>query len=861
MRVIRDFSLLLHTNIRRALLLLVLVVLAPVLALLVFTFVAQLQNAFDEEMQHDLAMARAIGAAFEEHVRDIARQELTAGTALASLESFAAPQANQYLKAAAADFASVSSLDWLTTDGNVLASSNLSAGGSDPRTQPWFREALADPGRPFVVSNLISGQSASDLGFIVARAVYDTNGKLLGVMAARVDAGKMEAGVLAVGLSQQGRAVIFDRQGVLAYRRPEVALTLEQRQWRGKDPHLDEALAGRESSGRLRSPIDGMDIITACVPVKGLGWVAGAGRPYDEVMRPLYRSLAVNLATMLVITAISVLLANLISRSVTRPLSRLRTQAVAIGKGDLDCRAEVRGIAELEELSGVLNRMADSLKKALAEAEARAAENLSLAKFPAENPSPVFRVSADTVLVYANNASQPLLDTWGVNVGQQVPPSIRQLVDEAMASGRNAELDVEAAGRTFSLVIAPMPESGYANLYGRDVTERRKAQEELRRINAELEQRVEQRTAALRAASAYARTLIEASLDPLVTISPEGKITDVNKATEEATGVARDHLVGADFSDYFTEPDKARAGYREVLAKGFVHDYALTIRHTSGRLMDVLYNASVYRNEAGEVQGVFAAARDVTERKRIEEELARHREHLEELVKQRTEELSRSNQDLEQFAYVASHDLQEPLRIVAGYMQLLERRYKSKLDKDADDFIAFAVDGVQRMQNLIQDLLAYSRVGTRGRRMAPTDCEKVLQGALANLRLAIKETGAVVTHDPLPTVTGDEAQLVQLLQNLIGNALKFRGDRKPQIHVSACPYERHTLFSVRDNGIGIEPQYLERIFVIFQRLHGREKYPGTGIGLALCKRIVERHGGRIWVESKPGEGSTFYFTL
>jgi light-regulated signal transduction histidine kinase (bacteriophytochrome) len=171
------------------------------------------------------------------------------------------------------------------------------------------------------------------------------------------------------------------------------------------------------------------------------------------------------------------------------------------------------------------------------------------------------------------------------------------------------------------------------------------------------------------------------------------------------------------------------------------------------------------------------------------------------------------------------------------------------------------VDGVQRMQNLIQDLLAYSRVGTRGRRMAPTDCEKVLQGALANLRLAIKETGAVVTHDPLPTVTGDEAQLVQLLQNLIGNALKFRGDRKPQIHVSACPYERHTLFSVRDNGIGIEPQYLERIFVIFQRLHGREKYPGTGIGLALCKRIVERHGGRIWVESKPGEGSTFYFTL
>jgi PAS domain S-box-containing protein len=281
--------------------------------------------------------------------------------------------------------------------------------------------------------------------------------------------------------------------------------------------------------------------------------------------------------------------------------------------------------------------------------------------------------------------------------------------------------------------------------------------------------------------------------------------------------------------------------------------------------------------------------RDITSRKRAEDELARYREHLEELVKQRTaelqtlnqqlqvevaerrqaaenlrqtaDELARSNQDLEQFAYVASHDLQEPLRIVAGHLQLLERRYKGRLDKDADDFINFAVDGAGRMQGLIQDLLAYSRVGTRGRRFAPCDTRRVLERALANLRTAIQESGAVLTHDSLPTVTGDEAQLVQLFQNLIANAIKFRGDRKPEIQVGARPEDGRWRFSVKDNGIGIEPQYIERIFVIFQRLHGREKYPGTGIGLAICKRIVERHGGRIWVESQPGQGSVFYFTI
>lgn len=227
----------------------------------------------------------------------------------------------------------------------------------------------------------------------------------------------------------------------------------------------------------------------------------------------------------------------------------------------------------------------------------------------------------------------------------------------------------------------------------------------------------------------------------------------------------------------------------------------------------------------------------------------------------RTEEMERSNKDLQQFAYVASHDLQEPLRMVSSYVQLLQRRYQGRLDADAEDFIGFAVDGATRMQRLIQDLLSYSRVNTHGNPPSPIDAGKVLSQVTTNLRLAIDESGARITHESLPVVEADATQLVQLFQNLIANAIKFCSEIPPQIHVSAEKKDPYWVFSVRDNGIGLDPEFADRIFTIFQRLHSRKDYPGTGMGLAICKRIVERHGGSIWVKSAPGAGSTFYFTL
>lgn len=241
---------------------------------------------------------------------------------------------------------------------------------------------------------------------------------------------------------------------------------------------------------------------------------------------------------------------------------------------------------------------------------------------------------------------------------------------------------------------------------------------------------------------------------------------------------------------------------------------------------------------------------DITDQKQAEDAL-----------KRTLADLTRSNADLEQFAYVASHDLQEPLRNVASCMQLLEKKYKGKLDTEADKLLWYAVDSVSRMKALILDLLAHSRISTRGRNVEPANCEEVLTQALRVLRASIEETDSVITHDPLPTVMADFTQLLQVVQNLIVNAMKFRGPEPPRIHVSAVRDGDEWVFSVKDNGIGIETRHLDRIFVIFQRLHKRSEYDGTGMGLAIVKKIVERHQGRIWVESEPGKGTTFYFTI
>jgi signal transduction histidine kinase len=398
---------------------------------------------------------------------------------------------------------------------------------------------------------------------------------------------------------------------------------------------------------------------------------------------------------------------------------------------------------------------------------------------------------------------------------------------------------VRPDGTVIALRRALMPNGGFINTYT-DITQRKKAEEKAEHTAMILQATIDNMADGVRVFDKDLRLL-----------AWNRQVFDMFGFPEEFAVVGTPYSAFLDFTigrgDYKKES--------ETLESRLIRAQHPTVRNTeqeisTGRIIEK-------RRKPMPDGGFVSTYFDITERKHAQEALAQQTKDLALAL----EELKRSNEELQQFAYVASHDLQEPLRMVGSYCQLLQRRYQGKLGQDANEFIGFAVEGAKRMQQLINDLLLYSRVGTKGKAFAATPLEQVFATTLLNLTVAIEETKAEISHDPLPTINGDAVQLTQLMQNLIGNALKFRDESPARIHVGAERDGPMWRIRVQDNGIGIEPQYGERIFMIFQRLHTRQEYPGTGIGLSVCKKIVERHGGRIWVEPAQTKGSIFTFTL
>lgn len=358
------------------------------------------------------------------------------------------------------------------------------------------------------------------------------------------------------------------------------------------------------------------------------------------------------------------------------------------------------------------------------------------------------------------------------------------------------------------------------------------------------------------------RGVIEASLDPLVTVGPDGRITDVNHATETATGADREEIIGTDFADYFTDPERARASYVMAFRDGLVRDYPLELRHRDGQLTDVLYNVAVYRDEIGEVVGVFAAARDVTELKRADREIRALNAELEWRVRERTAGLEAANHELEAFSYSVSHDLRAPLRAIHAFSEILLREHAPQLDDEARRVLDVIVRNTRQMGVLIDDLLDFSRVVRKEPEHRQVDMVRLVKSVLEDLSLAEPERPIAFDVGPLCPAWGDQALLSHVWANLLGNAAKFSGPAdQPAIEVRCTDGAGECRYTVRDNGIGFDQAYADRLFEPFQRLHPAAEFEGTGIGLAIVSRIVRRHGGRVWAESSPGNGATFGFAL
>jgi PAS domain S-box-containing protein len=527
-------------------------------------------------------------------------------------------------------------------------------------------------------------------------------------------------------------------------------------------------------------------------------------------------------------------------------LVRLVPQAVGIpSAGDLK-EAHVRLIGQVAALSASKEKF-----RALMKAEAKYSALLEAA------PDAMVVVNQAGEIVLLNLQAEK---QFGYNrdelLGQQVKNIIPEGFAERLITDRTRTAadalaqqigtGIELSGRRkdgsefpIEIMLSPLEDAEGILVTAaiRDISVRKTAEEALRQSEERL------------------RLVVSNAMDySILMLDLDGRVVSWNEGAERIKGYRAEEIIGQNFSRFYLAEDVSNGKPAMELAQATGHgrseDEGWRVRKDGSRFYANVVITALY-DETGRLRGFGKITRDITERKRSEERLVKTAENL-----------KRSNDQLEQFAYVASHDLQEPLRMVASYTQLLARRYRGRLDSDADEFIAYAVDGCNRMQGLIRDLLAYSHSGTERKLLREFSGETALNEVLANLRVLIEESGATVTHDLLPSLTTDDTQLVQVLQNLIGNAIKYRGVTAPQVHVSAMKKGgKEWIFSVRDNGLGISPEYFERIFVIFQRLHGQREFNGTGIGLAICKKIVEQLGGRIWVESQPAKGSTFYFSL
>ncbi|MFZ0035473.1 MAG: PAS domain-containing protein [Sedimentisphaerales bacterium] len=711
------------------------------------------------------------------------------------------------------------------------------------------------------------------LEILLTAPASDFNGAFIGVIAFEVDMTPVHKLIQdATGLGKTGEVLVGKKSGnEIVYLNPlrHEPNTVMKRINIGEEAGgpIQEAVQGRSGAGQLID-YQGKKVIAAWRYIPSLDWGMVAKIDVKEAFADVTNLRHLIIIILVIIIALSSVMAFSIAQSISEPIKRLSKGAEIIGGGNLDYKIGTNLKDEIGQLSRSFDKMTHDLKTTTAsrdelsievrerkQAEAALRESEIKYRTVADNtydwefwldPEGRFIYCSPSCKRITGHKPEEFLANPSLRISLVHPDDRPQLEKHLREVEHKQEGFAEAEWRYIrpdgtccwvAHICQPVyDKSGqFLGIRGsnHDITERKEAEEVLRKSREDLNR-----------AQAVAHTgswRLDIQRDELTWSEEAYHIFGIPTGTP---------MTYESFLACVHHEDRKYVNqkWREALrGKGYDIEHRIVV---DGQTKWVREKAELESDKDGTLLGGFGTATDITEQKELEDQ-----------VKQRTEELARSNRDLEQFAYVASHDLQEPLRAVAGFVGLLRMQLRDSLDAKKLEYMNFATDGVARMQSLINGLLEYSRVGTRDKKPEMTDSKAALGRAIAHLGGGVREFGAKITFDDLPKVCVDAVQLTQLFQNLVGNALKFCNNETPQVHISATRADGVWRFAVTDNGIGIEPQYAERIFQIFQRLHSRDKYPGTGIGLAICKKIVERHGGKIWVESKPGSGSTFYFTI
>jgi PAS domain S-box-containing protein len=765
-------------------------------------------------------------------------------------------------------FSIVATLD---AQGNVIASAPPVTEPTNLSDRAFFQRAVQT--KAFTVGEFIIGRISKKPSFHLALPMIDPNGNITGVVYVGLDLRTVSDFGTRVKLPPGSSIAMVDEHDAFLMRYPD------PEKWVGKKMPIAEKFRSAENAGSMEAVgADGVERIYGMTRLKapGIGNLSVlVGISKKEAYAPFQKRLYEQLGLMLGIALFGTVAAWMLARnSIVRPARHLASVARGLSAGRLDVRSKLEG-GEFGEIGEAFNQMAETLSRRIdelnqAQEKLRHAyddletrvqhrtEELRLARErlvdAIENINAGFVMfGPDERLVICNQTFRTMFERCadiiipGVSLEEILREFMRRgghvdgvedmeaWIQKRMATYRKADhhpFDQRINGRWLRVSDHRTRDGGIVSLRT-DITNLKEIQETLILRD--------------RAIAAVVSAVI--ITDPT---QPDNPVVDVNPAFERITGYSKEEVIGRNCR--ILQGPESEPEVVAMLHDGVVHqqECQAVIRNyrKDGTLFWNEIKITPVRDASGRLIHFVGVSTDVTER--VEAQAALDRVLA---------ELHRSNQELEQFAYMVSHDLQEPLRMVASYTQLLSRRYRDSLDANAQEFIDYAVEGAQRMQQFIQDLLQYSRVGTHGRPFERLKVADIVQRALDNLRFAIEENKGEIVLGELPELDADPVQLGQLFQNLIGNALKFRGPQPVRIEIGATLLDGNWEFVVKDNGLGIDPKDFERVFVIFQRLHTRQEYAGTGIGLAICKRIVERHGGRIWVESEVGKGAAFHFTL